>query len=105
MDTQIPTNRLDEAPYSRHFHRLPWILGIIALELVLMGAFLYFTASATQRQDTDQTNNQQATGEISLSKLTNGPGGAPQDGPMILAGNVVTWTYTVTNTGTIALTG
>jgi hypothetical protein len=42
---------------------------------------------------------------IAIDVGTNGPGESPSDGPYIDSGDLVTWTYTVTNTGNVTLTG
>jgi len=42
---------------------------------------------------------------IMIDVMTNGPGESPSDGPYIDSGDSVTWTYTVTNTGNVTLTG
>src|SRR6185436_9734179 len=45
-----------------------------------------------------------AAPSIQLVKLTNGTDNNSGTGPMLLVGSAVTWTYTVTNTGNVALT-
>jgi uncharacterized repeat protein (TIGR01451 family) len=42
---------------------------------------------------------------VAIDVQTNGPGESPSDGPYIDSGDAVTWTYTVTNTGNVTLTG
>ena len=43
--------------------------------------------------------------EIAIDVQTNGQGESPSDGPYIDSGDSVTWTYTVTNTGNVTLSG
>jgi uncharacterized repeat protein (TIGR01451 family) len=45
------------------------------------------------------------TASVELVKSTNGEDANEAPGPKILVGQTVTWTYRVTNTGTVALTG
>jgi len=45
------------------------------------------------------------TGSVHLEKATNGHDADTAPGPQIAAGAAVTWTYTVTNTGEVELTG
>ncbi len=60
--------------------------------------------------DTDPSHYFGADPGIQVEKSTNGPGGTPVDadvapGPAIAVGDQVTWTYTITNTGNVGLTG
>jgi len=66
-----------------------------------------FTAipGAPQVDDTDPSNyTGSAEATIDIEKATNGLDADAAPGPELVAGEAVTWTYVVTNTGTVALT-
>lgn len=74
-----------------------WLFAALgAFSLLILAFFFLQTAAASGLQ--------QEPDPITLDKTTNGPGGTPQDNPFILVGDTVTWTYIITNTGTVDLT-
>ena len=71
-------------------------------------AIVTYTDSADHMQtaiDTDATNYFGADPEISIVKYVNGQDANTAPGPSITVGGAVTWTYEVTNTGNVPLTG
>jgi LPXTG-site transpeptidase (sortase) family protein len=75
----------------------------VSILILLLNAVLYWTvrAASTERTAQGPVRSQLLQGNpaVGISKLTNGPGGTPQDGPFILTGQDVTWTYIITNSG------
>lgn len=90
-----PVARLHKLVFQFLLSRLLWSALGICLLLLLAFSWLQSAQASVLQQEPNQ---------VTLDKLTNGPGGMPQDNPFILVGNVVTWTYTITNSGTVDLT-
>src|SRR5262249_48935358 len=71
------------------------------------------TVSHSDQFDPDLANNtgsaivlpQPARPSLRLVKLTNGTNNVSGIGPLLIVGNPVTWTYQVSNTGNVPLTG
>ncbi|MDX1613196.1 MAG: hypothetical protein R3300_02735, partial [Candidatus Promineifilaceae bacterium] len=56
-------------------------------------------------EDTDASHYYGATPTVAFNKWTNGVDADQAPGPYVLVGEGITWTYAVTNTGNITLTG
>ncbi|MBL7199460.1 MAG: SBBP repeat-containing protein [Anaerolineae bacterium] len=70
-------------------------------------AWVTGTASVSSEvvSDTDLSHYYGADPSIDVEKHTNGQDADAEPGPYILVGDAVTWTYTVTNTGNVSLSG
>jgi uncharacterized repeat protein (TIGR01451 family) len=64
------------------------------------GSYTDSTGRTVNPTAEDDSSYDVVTPSLSISKLTNGV-----DGAVVLAGSAVTWTYTVRNTGDVALSG
>ena len=102
LGTQLITNgQLDDTLFAVPNYGTYRYLGVRASAMDV----LLLALSATSARGCTITIASAPNPAISIVKLTNGTNNDTGTGPVVAVGSTVTWTYKVTNTGNVTLTG
>jgi len=82
-----------------------WKAGQVNLLASASASFSDTPGNSASPADSDEAHYYGALPAVTIVKRTNGQDANSAPGPYILVGDAVTWTYVITNTGNVPLTG